>query len=160
MKNIIKLLALIILAACNAGTTGGDKKEDKEVAASSAPDAVQSAFKAKYPGANNIEWDKDGEDYESKFTLGGVKHSAKWTKEGQFVKAKKRIMPAALPEVISKAVATNFPGYEIKKIDEVEGSQKGTAYEVDIEKGSEQWELDLSANGELLKKKEKDKKSK
>ncbi|MFI5131144.1 MAG: hypothetical protein ACHQFX_14175 [Chitinophagales bacterium] len=94
MKRIIMILAiglsLFTIQSCGSDEKTAGAKEDKELSSGSVPDAVKSAFSAKYAAASDIKWEDAHEDdkqtYKAKFTLNGKKMKAEFDAAGTFVK--------------------------------------------------------------------------
>jgi len=61
-----------------------------EIASSDVPQAVQSAFTAKYSGASDVEWEVEKEDgklyYEAEFKVEGKRKEAYFRPDGTFSK--------------------------------------------------------------------------
>jgi hypothetical protein len=117
------------------------------------PAAVISAFKARYPKAEKVNWgvEKPGQ-YEAEFLLNGVESSALFDSNGQFLESETEIKESELPEAIKTTIAKDFVGY---KIDEVEKSidSKGIAtYEMEASRGNEKYEISFDSTGKLLEK--------
>lgn len=97
-KFFICLVALstISFISCNddksdSGTTKSEtsKKEDV-VAEADVPAAVTTAFKAKYPDATSVEWEKAKENdqptFKAKWKSGDNKKKAEFAQDGSFIK--------------------------------------------------------------------------
>jgi hypothetical protein len=78
-SKMIVVAMLVILSACAS---------EFEIAASEVPDSVLTAFKNKYPGATEAEWEvekKDGKLYfEAEFKINGKKKEAYFRPDGTF----------------------------------------------------------------------------
>lgn len=74
-------ICIVMFSACSNET---------KVVASDVPPAVSAALMAKYPDANNIEWEIEKEDdrlnYEAEFESGGKKKEALFSADGNFIK--------------------------------------------------------------------------
>ena len=94
MKKIVLLLAisfsLLTMQSCGSDDKKEDKKENKEVGVNDVPEAVKSAFSAKYSTATDIKWEdaheNDKQTYKAKFMLNGKKMKAEFDANGGFVK--------------------------------------------------------------------------
>jgi hypothetical protein len=76
MKYVFLLsLALFLFTSC-----------DKTLDPSKVPAAVTTSFNEKYPGAENVEWEMDGQNYEAEFKLNNEKVAAEFSPEGAFIK--------------------------------------------------------------------------
>ena len=80
MKKLVLAFVLVLGAACS---------NEKKIAASDVPPAVSAALMAKYPDADEIEWemerDKDRVNYEAEFRSDGKKKEALFSADGKFI---------------------------------------------------------------------------
>jgi len=78
-SKLIVIASLIIISACAS---------EFEIAASDVPESVAAAFKNKYPGATNVEWEVEKKDgklyYEAEFEFGDKKKEAYFRPDGTF----------------------------------------------------------------------------
>ncbi len=150
MKKVL-FFALMILGvfSCSAQDKKDSEKSDKEVVA---PEVVGKAFAIKFPKATKTEWsmEKEGE-YEVEFKLDNAEKSALYKEDGTLIEVETEIKEADLPQAIKTTLETDFKGY---KTDDIEMTEtNGTVnYELNAEKGEEEFTLVFDANGKLLKK--------
>lgn len=93
MKKIFFLVAisfsLAILPSCSSNEKDKDK-DKKELSNGDIPEAVRSAFSAKYSTATDIKWEdaheNDKQTYKAKFKVGDKKMKAEFDTNGNFVK--------------------------------------------------------------------------
>jgi len=93
MKKILFLLAisfsLAILPSCNSNDKDKDK-DKKELTSGDIPEAVRSAFSAKYSTATDVKWEdaheNDKQTYKAKFKVGDKKMKVEFDTNGNFVK--------------------------------------------------------------------------
>ena len=82
-------VSLVTMQSCNNETKV--KEGNKEITVSDVPQAVQTAFTAKYSGATDIKWEDAHENnvqtYKAKFMLNGKKMKAEFDTKGAFIKA-------------------------------------------------------------------------
>ena len=145
MKNnvIILIAALIISTSTFAQKISADK----------VPAAVSSALKAKFPGASKIKWEMENEkEFEAAFTLNGNEASANFDKDGNWVETETEMEFAKTPAAVQKTVNNEFAGYKIKETSQIETPDKGTFYEVEIEKDKVLNAIKISADGEVMEK--------
>jgi len=145
MKKIIYLLLTVAFASTVA--TAQKLTEDQ------IPAAVVSAFKAKYPAAAKIKWEKENDsEFEAEFMLNKAEMSANFDATGKWIETETEIETANLPTAIQDVVSKDFAGYKIKEASKVENANSTTTYEVEVKKDKEKIELLLSADGQILKK--------
>ena len=62
---------------------------EKRIPASQVPAAVKNSFRSLFPGATNVQWERENEHgstiYKAKFTLNGVRQSASFLPDGTFI---------------------------------------------------------------------------
>jgi hypothetical protein len=152
MKKLsIVFVALFFTAFTFAQEVKTEKKEEKKVIV---PQAVKTAFAAKFPKAAKIEWslEKAGE-YEAEFKLDKAEMSANFNEKGNLIETETEITESALPPSIKSAVAKEFAGYKIGEIAKV--FAKGvTSYELEASKDKKTYEVEFDANGKMISKKE------
>jgi hypothetical protein len=120
------------------------------------PAVVKQAFMKEYPKTTETGWRKYDKNYQVMFNLNGVKHAAKFDKNGQWIDKEERIDLANLPKEIKESIAKNFTGYKAYEAEKVETPNKGVLYNVGLEKEKAFLEVHLSIKGEVLDKVAKD----
>ena len=97
MKKVILFLAigfsLATLPSCGSDNKDKDKDKDKdkkEISTDNVPEAVKSAFSAKYSTATDVKWEdaheNDKQTYKAKFKMNDKKMKAEFDSNGAFVK--------------------------------------------------------------------------
>ena len=157
MKSSVYLFLFALLISCYS--KGDDVIENKEVdidaktgkAFEDLPDVVLKNFKAKYPGANFVKWEKDEDIFDVVFILDGQEYEAEFDKTGKWIETEEEIKIGDLPEAIQKVLHTNYSGYKIVEAEYVETADYGVIYDVVIEKGDEIIEIYFYPDGMILK---------
>jgi len=127
------------------------------------PEAVITAFTAKYPGATEIEWEiEDTDEYEAEFELDGTEMSANFSLEGKWLVTETSIEAGSLPTFISSILDSQFSEYEVEKIELIEKPGAPKAYEVMLENESDDLKIEvvIDERGVVLEKKAIDDKGK
>ena len=76
------------------------------------PAAVKSAFNAKYPKAEKVNWGLEKNDeYEAEFVLNSVESSANFDSKGQFIEFETEIKESELPQTLKATLAKDFVGF-------------------------------------------------
>lgn len=115
-------------------------------------EAVKTTFAKKFPKAEKVTWEQENEsEWEAEFKLNGKKHGATFNANGQWLETEQAIKKSALPEAIKATLNTQFKGYKIDDVEKVI-TQDGTFYEMELEKGEEEWEVMFDENGAIVKK--------
>jgi hypothetical protein len=118
------------------------------------PAAVNSAFNAKYPKAEKVNWslEKQGE-YEAEFVLNGIESSANFDSKGQFIEFETEIKESELPQAIKATLAKDFAGYKIGDVAKSTNAKGIANFEMEASKNKDKYEISFDSNGKLLKKK-------
>ncbi len=135
------LLLSISMSAC------AQKIKEIEV-----PQPVKTAFTTKFPQATAVKWElEDGKEYEAEFKENGKERSATFSLTGQWMETETEIKTAELPAAVTQAIATSFAGSKVEEAETVETPDRGTFYEVELEKGEQTLEVQFAADGTVLK---------
>jgi len=97
------------------------------------PSLVQNGLKTQFPTATDVEWEKNGNLFEAEFDINQTDHTALLDGTGKIVMHKQDIEATQLPEPVAKALRTNFSGYQIDDLEQVEKNGQ-TLYQVELEK--------------------------
>jgi hypothetical protein len=120
------------------------------------PDAVTKAFQKKYPDAKSVNWASEEDGFEATFQLKSKKMDAEFDAKGNWLETDTKIKVKDLPKAVSKAIAKEFPGYEIEEVEMISSPQLDEAYEVELELETDDKELEIevvfSSKGKILKK--------
>src|SRR5262245_40307121 len=132
--------------------------EDEKIPLDKVPAKVKEAVKAKYPKAE-IEsaelGDQDGKKvYEFNLKEGDKKWEASFTPEGKFVSAEEPIAKEDdLPAKVKEAFRKKYPDAKVVRMEKEtigEGAVEKVVYEIVIEKGKDQVEVQISPDGKIL----------
>lgn len=105
---------------------------DGDVAWKNVPAAVQSTFKAMFPGIN-AEWEIERGLYNAEWEEKGLDKEAWFEKNGTWVHTKSELNIATLPTNIKNYVTTNYPGYHIDDAEYVD-TPSGSYFFIEIDK--------------------------
>lgn len=141
MKSILALWA--VWAVLAGGALGQPLPADK------VPAEVRDAFRAKFPGADKVEWKlKSDKNYEAEFKLKAVEVAAKFDDKGKWLETETAIEQSALPKEVLAAVAKEYKGYKIIETQKVErAGDKPMLFEVHLENADEVLKVQLDGNG-------------
>ena len=119
--------------------------------AQKAPDAVQAAFKKRFPTVTKVGYDKEKNgEYEAGFKINGVKMSANFTPEGVWRETESEIAATALPATVTKSIAAKYPQAKIVGAAKIETADKGVCYEADLKTGLKKTEVLFDATGKFI----------
>lgn len=146
----MKKLTLIFVTVCIACTLSAQTLTMAQV-----PAAVAHAYQVKFPGGSQPGWTLAGPDiYEVHFFNGKKRQSALFDKSGSWKDTETEINYNALPAKVQRAFETEFEGYRVQEVYELETPDKGIFYELTAFKGAKNFAALFSPKGELLQKEE------
>jgi uncharacterized membrane protein YkoI len=146
MKKIMIALAILV-----SGFAQAQKLKESEV-----PKAVKDSFSKRFPNTKGVEWSKESAtEFEVEFKNASKEQSANFDPTGKWLETETELKKSELPQAVQAAIAKEFAGYKIEEAEKTETADKGMFYEVEIEKGELNYEVQFSADGKVLKKEEK-----
>ncbi len=112
------------------------------------PSVVLNTFQSKFPDAQDIEWEKDQENFEVEFEIDQIEHTALINREGNLLKRKNEIEISDLPEVVLQNLQAN---YEVDKIDDIETLylEQSIFYQIEIENTFSSKKIIFNQGGEI-----------
>lgn len=78
-------MSKIIFCCCLALSLFACGETDTNVNASDVPATIMTAFNAEYPGATDVEWEKDDDSYEVEFKMNGEEMEVDYDMNGQMI---------------------------------------------------------------------------
>ncbi|SMO87745.1 Putative beta-lactamase-inhibitor-like, PepSY-like [Saccharicrinis carchari] len=142
MKSI-KLLAIAFLFAGIAAA--------QDVHQNQVPSVVVNSFKKEFPKASDVEWDRQGDQYNVEFEIGFFDDYEAWfSATGKLIRYTQDISSSKLPKAVKEAIKNQYKGYRIDDAEKIT-ENKAVSYSVEIEKGNDELELVFSADGKLIK---------
>ncbi|WP_299817717.1 hypothetical protein [uncultured Pontibacter sp.] len=100
-----------------------------------------------FPNASNIEWERQGQNYEAEFYLTAVDHAALLHASGNLLMYKHQVTNQSLPEAVKTTIARKYPNYSVSQAERlVIGTE--TLYQVEVSKNDQSEWLVLSITGE------------
>ncbi|MCW3075757.1 MAG: hypothetical protein JWO32_366 [Bacteroidetes bacterium] len=141
MKNTLIILAL----AFGAGSASAQKIKEAEV-----PAAIKASQEKHFPGAKVTEWEKEGANYESEFTVKKVETSASYDASGTLMETEVEIKASELPKAVTDYISKNMAGKKVKEASKITDTAGKVSYEAEIDKV----DYLFDSKGTLLKKEE------
>lgn len=124
-----KQLAILLLVG---GVLSGTAATAQKV--KTAPPAVLSALKAKYPQAGKVTWEKEKGNFEANWGgKSGEDMSVTFTPAGTFVEQVVAIVAAQLPPAAQTYIKTHHPGAKIKETGKVTNASGKISYEAEVQ---------------------------
>jgi len=118
------------------------------------PKAVTDNFAKKFNGATKVKWDtEEKNEWEAEFKMNGKDMSVCFDDAGKWLNTEAVISEKDLPANVLKAVQTAYAGWKIESVESYE-SPELKAYELGIEKGKEELEIQVTADGKITVNKE------
>ena len=116
------------------------------------PAAVRQTLLERFPGAMNPQWSlKADKNYEAEFTAQQLEIAAQFDPDGKWLETETTIPPAAVPQAVQDAAATQFKDCKIieTQLLQRQGAEALT-YELHLDTGKEIVKAEFSVSGELL----------
>ena len=141
----MKTLILVIAACTMGGYVSAQKMAENQV-----PAIISKNFKAKFPAAKDVKWEKEADDFEANFEINKVETSALYDAKGNLKEIESEIEKSDLPKAVSETLARDFKNYKIEETSKIEKNGVIT-YEAEVEKGEKSIDLFFDANGKFLR---------
>lgn len=147
---ITTVLATFLIAFGQANAS------EEDVSKHQVPKAILEAFEKAYPNAQEVEFEKKivaGKAvYEVEYTENGREYEILYDSDGVILQMEETLDVKALPEPIVQAISKAYPKATIEDAEKVM-KPDGTViiYEVEIKAEGKKLELELDANGKILK---------
>jgi hypothetical protein len=118
------------------------------------PKQVTDTFSKKFANATKVKWGmEDKTEWEAEFKMDGKEMSASYDLEGKWINTEAKLTEKDLPANVLKAVKAAYADWKIESVESYETPEmKG--YELGIEKGKEELEILVSAEGNITVNKE------
>lgn len=115
------------------------------------PKAVENSFKAKYPGENDPDWEKDSNGYwEASFKKKGERYRADFNVDGTWIETENSIKYKNLPKAIRKVVEKKYSDMEISEVEHVMSASKGEFYDVEFKQKGKNKDIEFRKDGSIL----------
>ena len=147
MKRFVFLTAILLSVSA---VMSCDTYEDGEPVAD-----VLNVFEKMYPGARDVEWEREGPYWEVSFETGSypdeVDHSAWFTTDGAWVRTETDIFITAVPESIMKAIQESEYASAMLEDTDVDYIQtpEGNYYQFDLIYQGSRIEVNVTEDGQV-----------
>ncbi|MBS1543377.1 MAG: PepSY-like domain-containing protein [Bacteroidetes bacterium] len=143
MKNLLIQSALLLIVS----QSFAQQMKDGDV-----PVAVRQAFSQKFPKAKEVKWSKESNtEYEAEFKGESANQSSNFDSSGKWLITETEISTKSLPTAVQATLKREFSGYKIEESELAQTPDRGTFYELELEKGQEAIVAQIDANGKTLK---------
>jgi hypothetical protein len=137
----------IFLLCAMAGFFVQIHAQDGKLLAKDVPSAVTTAFYKTYPSVKDVDWNKDGINFQAEYDADKVDNTATYTETGMLVNTGVAIVASALPASVLEYVKVNYKEDELRqacKITDVGGI-------VTFEGKVKGMDLTFDSNGNFIK---------
>ena len=104
----------------------------QDVNKSEVPSVVLNAFQAKYPNAEDVDWEKKGALYNVDFEIITTDHEAWLDASGKIVKHEQEITKKEIPSVIADVLEQHFKEYRVDDVDKID-KDGATYYRIELD---------------------------
>ena len=152
----MRKIVFVFVASLIGGLAQAQKLKENEV-----PKAVKESFAKRFPKAKEVKWSKeDATEFEAEFEIDEAEQSVNFDQAGKWLVTETEIKSSQLPASVKATIAKEFAGYKIEEAEKTDAASEGVFYEVELEKGELNYEVQISSDGKVLKKSEKKEKGK
>ena len=153
----MRSLGLLVLVAACAG-------QEATIAVADVPPVVMSAVRARFPNASATEASRETKDgktlYEVTLKDGTQQIDVTSTLEGQLIEVEGGLSESDLPDAVTRAVSTKYPGAKYRIVEDVKTSDpaapRSSYFEVLLETPDKRFvEVQIAADGTILKEEKK-----
>lgn len=142
-------LFMIALAAAGFALQGCNDNDDDNIAVDT---AIEAAFRAQYPGATHVEWERKSDYYVADFRLDNIEAEAWYDAQAAWHMTETDITFEMLPEAVKTSFAASiYADWRVDDVDKLERKGIETVYVIDVEQGREEYDLYYSPDGVLIK---------
>jgi len=151
MKKIFLTIATAALLSVNVFAADGGKKGETATASY----AVQQAFSAEFTNATNAVWTVTKNTQKVDFLIDGVKKTAFYNLNGEFLGVTQRVDAKAIPAKTLKQIEKDYKGYEIGEVivyqanTDLNGNIDATSYFVDLKNDAHEVLLRITQQANL-----------
>lgn len=138
MKKLILLLAIVGFIT---------KSHAQKLMAKNVPVAVTNAFSKAYPLIKDVDWSKDGSNYEAEFDKGKVDKSVTYDASGKLIETEVEILASALPASVMEYIKKTYKEDEVKEASKITDANGTVTYEAEV-KGKD---LIFDSKGNFIK---------
>lgn len=138
MKKLILLLTIVAFAS----QSQAQKLKSKNV-----PAAVKAAFSNSYPSVKDVDWSKDGINFEAEYDSKQGDMSVTYSIDGRLIETEMEIPKSSLPQSIMDYVKKNYNEDEVKEASKITDAKGVVTYEAEV-KGKD---LIFDLNGNFIK---------
>ncbi|WP_300665489.1 PepSY-like domain-containing protein [Fluviicola sp.] len=142
MKKVLATGTLVVLlAACSSAQKNEETSKDSKI-----PVTVRDAFKQHYPNIRDVDWEKEGKNYEASFENNKTETSVVIDASGKILETETEIEINALPKPVLDYLAANYKGQKVKEAAKIVLGDGTINYEAEVNKK----DLLFDSNGSFI----------
>lgn len=142
MKKVLATGTLaVLLAACSSA-----QKNEKPSKEPKIPVSVLDTFKQHYPNISDVDWEKEGQNYEASFENKETETSVVIDPSGKILETETEIEPNMLPQAALDYIAANYKGKKVNEAAKIILGKGSINYEAEINKK----DLLFDSNGSFI----------
>ena len=123
MKKLILLFAIAGLFT---------QAQAQKLKAKDVPVAVTAAFEKSHPTTKDVDWSKDGNNYEVEYDVNKTDMSITYNSSGKLMETEMEIKASALPAPVMEYVKTNYKEDEVKEAAKITDASGIVSYEAEV----------------------------
>ncbi len=119
--------------------------------AQNAPDIVQKAFDERYPGASDVNWEKEiPRGWIAEFVWNSQNMKVNYTLNGIWVSSQTQIPQPEIPEQVYATINSFYPDWKIVLATKIESGNGDPLYKAAIQKEMQLQEIIVKSDGTLM----------
>lgn len=119
----------------------------QKIMSKNVPVAVTKAFSKAYPTIKDVDWSKDGVNYEAEYDQDKVDKSATYTATGELIETEVEIKASALPPSVMDYVKKTYQEDEVREASKITSAKGVVTYEAEVKR----MDLIFDSKGNFLK---------
>ena len=119
----------------------------QKLMAKNVPVAVTNAFSKVYPSIKDVDWSKDGNNYEAEYDKGNFDKSVTYDASGKLLETEVEILASELPTSVMEYVKKTYKEDEVKEASKITDANGTVTYEAEV-KGKD---LMFDSKGNFIK---------
>jgi hypothetical protein len=96
------------------------------------PETVTAAFNKTYPSVKDVDWSKDGNNYEAKYEADKIGKSVTYDTSGKLIETEVEIETSDLPAPIMEYVKNNYKADKVKEASKITDANGIVTYEAEV----------------------------
>lgn len=123
----------------------------QRVTSGKVPKVVKEEFYKKFSAVKKVKWEKEnGELYEAVFKQNKSEISVVFNAFGVWKETETEAKISDLNTALLESIKSSYPGYEIEEVYKIESAEHGNCFEIELEKGKEEVEILITAEGKVI----------